>query len=85
MTSMSTVEDVRKIFQDFLAPELRALAAKSDAMEKISEARHQELLTRFSAQDTKFEAVREEIQQLRTSLELDRRLTRLEAKKPISA
>jgi hypothetical protein len=55
------LEDVRQIFQDFLAPELRAIAASLDAIdkrfegtdscfvaaEKIAEARHREIMTRF--------------------------------------
>ena len=48
------IEDVRQIFQDFLAPELRAITARLDgidkrfeAAEKIADARHNETMTRF--------------------------------------
>lgn len=58
---MSMIEDVRQIFQDFLAPELRAITARLDgldkrfdgvesrfvAAEKIADARHNETMTRF--------------------------------------
>jgi len=31
---MSVIEDTRKVMQDFLAPELRAISARLDALEK---------------------------------------------------
>jgi hypothetical protein len=46
---MSVVEDVRQIVQDFLAPELRAIAARLDAVEETAKSRHQELLARMTA------------------------------------
>ena len=48
---MSVVEDVRKVVQDLVAPELRALATRVDALEKKldenerrAEQRHQKML-----------------------------------------
>ena len=48
---MSVIEDVRKVVQDLVAPELRALATRVDALEKKAdenerraEQRHQEML-----------------------------------------
>jgi hypothetical protein len=48
---MSVIEDVRKVVQDLVAPELRALATRVDALEKKAdenerraEHRHQEML-----------------------------------------
>jgi tetrahydromethanopterin S-methyltransferase subunit G len=35
---MSVVEDVRKVMQDFLAPELRGITARLDAVEKQIES-----------------------------------------------
>jgi hypothetical protein len=71
--NMGTVEEIRKVMQDFLAPELRALTAKLDAMdEKIN--------LRFDAAEVKMQALRGEIAQVRELLDLDRRLARLEAK-----
>jgi hypothetical protein len=63
---MSTLDDVRKLFQDFLAPELREIRTRLDAQEKINEIRHNELLLR--------------IEGLKTSFELNKRLERLEAR-----
>jgi len=56
---MSGIEDTRKVMQDFLAPELRAISARLDALEKRldgfdkrfddgdrrAERRHDELLS----------------------------------------
>jgi len=70
---MGTVEEIRKVSQDFLAPELRALTAKLDAIdEKIN--------LRFDSAEVKVQALRGEIAQIRELLDLDRRLAKLEAK-----
>jgi len=72
---MSAVADIRKVLQDFLAPELRAVTARLDAIdsrltaqEKVAEARHSEILAR--------------IEGLKTSFELDKRIERLETRQP---
>jgi len=36
---VGTVEDLRKVTQDFLAPELKVLAARLDAIETLMELR----------------------------------------------
>jgi tetrahydromethanopterin S-methyltransferase subunit G len=53
---MSVAEDMRKVLQDFLAPELRSVHARLDAMDekleahaKVTEARFQEVLVRIDA------------------------------------
>lgn len=57
--------------QDFLAPELRAINARLEAQEKLSEARHSEMLVRI-------EAVLTQIESLKNSFAFDKRLERLE-------
>lgn len=52
---MSIVEDVRQIFQDFLAPELRAIGARMDAADKVAEARHAELVSKIQLVQTQLE------------------------------
>jgi hypothetical protein len=49
---MSVIEDSRKVLQDFIAPELRAISARLDALEKRlddgerrAEKRHDEVMT----------------------------------------
>lgn len=94
--TMSVVEDVRQVLQDFLAPEIRALSARLDSIEKTAQSRHEELLARISASEarldgrisvqdeklTRIEAsLTNQIQDLKASLELDKRLSRLEAEK----
>lgn len=70
---MGVIDDFRKVLQDFLAPELRAIAAQFNAIdsrlnaqEKIAEARHNELLVR--------------IDNLKASFEVDKRLEKLETR-----
>jgi hypothetical protein len=80
---MGVVEDVRQIVQDFLAPELRALVARMDALEKVMDARFTTIDTRFLALDQKlesrFETVNSKLDRLTDALAVDRRLARLEA------
>jgi predicted nucleic acid-binding Zn-ribbon protein len=89
---MSVVEDVRQVFQDFLAPELRAISARLEALEKTMDARmetvektigalEKTMDARFAAQNTKIEAIDRKIDSLKESLDLDRRLSKLEAEK----
>ena len=49
---MSVIDDTRKVMQDFLAPELRAISTRLDALEKRfedsdrrAERRHDEVLS----------------------------------------
>ena len=54
---MSVIEDTRKIAQDFLAPELKAIAARLDSLEKRfeeSERRREKFADRV---DKRFEEV----------------------------
>jgi hypothetical protein len=84
---MSIVEDVRKVLQDFLAPELRtanarfaaldacfsAVDEKLQAQSKITEVNHREIMTRI-------DAISDRIDGLKTSLDLDKRVERLESR-----
>ena len=78
MKYMSVVEDVRQVIQDFLAPELRAVTARLDALEKVMDAR-------FNSVDAKFDSLRTQIQGINHKLDIDRRLMVLESKQQESA
>ncbi len=65
---MGAIEDFRKVLQDFLAPELRAVNARLDAMEKVMEAQHREVLARLDGLERYFQ--------------LDKRVDRLEGREP---
>ncbi len=69
---MSWVEDGRKIFQDFLAPELRGITVRIESLEKIVEANEARAEKRFqsleSQIDKRFQAAeRESDKRLQTS------------------
>jgi tetrahydromethanopterin S-methyltransferase subunit G len=51
---MSVVEDVRTVVQDFLAPELRELKARVDALEKRMDDRFNQMADRFGQIDSRF-------------------------------
>jgi hypothetical protein len=81
---MSVIDDFRKVLQDFLAPELRAVNARLDAIEKVSEARHSEVLARFASEKTAADARHNELlarlDGLQRFFELDKRVEKLEGR-----
>ncbi len=83
---MSVIEDVRKDLQDFLAPELRAVHGRLDALEENMDTRFDAVKSRFSALEEVAAARHNEIlarmDGLKSSLELDKRVERLENRKP---
>jgi hypothetical protein len=68
---MGVIEDVRQVLQDFLAPELREIRTRLDAMEEINRVRYENLVQRL-----------ELIQQ---SFAFDKRISSLEEDKRRSA
>jgi hypothetical protein len=83
---MGRVEDVRKVLQDFLVPELRVVAARFDAIgqrfdsfSKVMDARFEAMSNRFDAVDTQFASLEKEIARVRERLDVDRRLAKLES------
>jgi hypothetical protein len=68
---MGVIEDVRQVLQDFLAPEMREIRTRLDAMEEINRVRYENLVQRL-----------ELIQQ---SFAFDRRISSLEDDKRRSA
>ena len=77
---MSTVEDLRTVLQDFLAPELRTITARLDGIDQRFDALRSELGARLETMDTKLIGLGVQLQDIKSSLELDRRLTKLESR-----
>ncbi len=75
---MSIVEDVRKLLQDFLAPEVRSIHAAIAALDKVSEVRHQALLARFDTVDGKIERVDRRFDEQTRNFDMDNRIAMLE-------
>jgi hypothetical protein len=74
-TGMSVVEDVRKLLQDLVTPEMRALAVKVDALDNKVETLRKDM-------NEKIETFRAEMNRrfdyLETSFRLDERVSTLE-------
>jgi len=68
---MSVIDDIRQVLQDFISPGLRALGVRMDSLEKLSEARHNEIIANFEA--------------MKVNLQLNSRLERLEAQQAAAA
>ncbi len=81
---MSVIEDTRKLLQDFLAPELRELSARVDALEERMDARFNTLEQRFDAAERLASEhhgqVLQAIARLADIYELRERITRIEAR-----
>jgi hypothetical protein len=58
---MSTIEDVRKLFQDFLAPELAAIKANMEAISQVADARWAAQQSQYSTMMTHMELIRAEV------------------------
>jgi len=89
---MSVIEDTRKLLQDFLAPELRELTARVDALEARMDARFDALEKRM---DARFDAegqlagerhnqTMQAIGRLADVYELRERITRIELRERAS-
>jgi len=88
---MSTVDDVRKAIQDFLAPELRTISARLDGLERVMDAKFASVDVKLNAVDerisaldikigVKLDSLSKQIQGIDEKLDIDRRLTRLETR-----
>jgi Skp family chaperone for outer membrane proteins len=53
---MSVIEDTRKLIQDFLAPELRSISARLDALDAKVETNERRAVERFQDLTAKVEA-----------------------------
>jgi predicted glycoside hydrolase/deacetylase ChbG (UPF0249 family) len=58
---MSAVDDIRKLFQDFLAPELTAIKISVENAAKIADARWAAEQTQYATLMTHMELIRAEI------------------------
>jgi hypothetical protein len=85
---MGVIEDTRQLMQDFLAPELRELSARVDAVEKGMIAFEKRVDARFNAAETlaaeRHGQVMQAIAQLGDIYELRERVTRIEARERAS-
>jgi hypothetical protein len=81
---MSVIEDTRKLLQDFLAPELRELAARVNALEERMEARFASIEQRFNqaerAAEDRHSQTLQAIARLADVYELRERISRIEAR-----
>lgn len=71
---MGALDDTRKILQDFLAPELRAIAVRLDAVEKRLDRFERQVDERFEKMDKRFEQVDKRFEQM------DKHLVDMEAR-----
>jgi translation elongation factor EF-Ts len=82
---MSVIEDVRQVVQDFLAPELRAIAVQIESTNKRMDNLKANIALQFAAARTEAssrqEVVLSQIEHVRALLDVDKRLLRLESQR----
>jgi tetrahydromethanopterin S-methyltransferase subunit G len=77
---MSIVDDTRKVLQDFIAPELREIQARLDALEKRMDARFDQSEKIAAA---RHEAITSALISLQNYNEVRERLARLESRESV--
>ena len=86
--TMSAIEDVRQVLQDFIAPELRAMNTRLDSIKSRFDTRLDAIENRIDAvitiMNTRFDSLSKEVGQIKDMLDIDRRLTRLESKQSVT-
>jgi outer membrane murein-binding lipoprotein Lpp len=84
----SVIEDTRKLLQDFLAPELRELSARVNALEERMDAQFKEMGARFDGAERlaseRHTQTMQAITRLADVYELRERITRIEARERAS-
>ena len=58
---MSAIDDVRKLFQDLLAPELAAIKTNIEAVSQVADARWAAQQSQYSTMMTHMELIRAEV------------------------
>ena len=79
---MSTIDEVRKLLQDFIAPELRAVTAKIEAMTEVMAARFETVDEQFNTMEERFKRLEAKIdanhREVMNALNLDKRMAIIE-------
>jgi hypothetical protein len=92
---MGVIEETRQLIQDFLAPELRSIAARLDALESRMDERFKSVEERFKLQDWRMSSaeqlasdrhaqVMQALARLADVYELKERVARIEAREKAS-
>lgn len=58
---MSNVEDIRKVLQDFLAPEMATIKESLSAVHQIADARYQSAQSQYAALQTNMELIKQQM------------------------
>jgi len=77
---MGAIEDTRKVLQDFLAPELRAISARLDALEKRFDGVDKRFEDAERRGDRRHDEVMSAIRQVLDLTSIQQRLAKLESK-----
>jgi len=82
---MGVVEDVRQVFQDFLAPELREIRGILSALDKRLDSQDKRFDAMEEVNRVRFEAILQRLEQIQQSFAFDKRIPSLEEDKRRSA
>ena len=76
---MSVIEETRQVVQDFLTPEMRALKARLEALEKLVDTRFDSLQKHV---DTRFDSLERLVAMSLDVSQVKERLAKLEGSRP---
>lgn len=86
---MGVIDETRQLIQDFLAPELREIRARLEAMDAVNRARFDGIAQRLDSTEeanrARFESIVQRLETIQQSFAFDKRISDLEADKRRSA
>ena len=81
VVSMGVVDETRRVFQDFLAPELREIRGILSAIDKRLDSQDKRLDTIEDANRVRFESVIQRLESIQQSFAIDKRISVIETDK----
>jgi len=81
---MSEIAEIRRIFQDLIAPDMKSILTELKASETLAEARYQTVLAKLEVLEAKMKTAEvsnsARLDEIAKALDIDKRLERVEAR-----
>ncbi len=84
--AMSEIAEIRRIFQDLIAPDMKFIVTELKASEALAEARYQTMLVKLEVIEAKMKTAEvsnaARFDEITKALDIDKRLERVEGRQP---
>jgi hypothetical protein len=81
---MSEIAEIRRIFQDLIAPDMKSIMTQMKASKKLAEARYQTVLAKLEVLEAKMKTTEvsnaARFDEITKALDIDKRLERVKAR-----